>query len=101
MKADISFRRNHARRQKERRTNPFAFNSPEWIEVMMKNFALWPKHDRREGERRSCERRSLDRRSQRRHAMAARHAHRSQRFLADDILAEDEKKMIMDLFRER
>lgn len=99
MNTDTHFRRNHSRRQSERRANPFPFNSPEWIAVMKESYELWPKYDRREMERRTADRRAAERRTQRRNSLAAKHLRRSNRFTADDILAEDEKKMIMDLFR--
>lgn len=100
MNTETHFRRTHSRRQSERRVNPFPFNSPEWIAVMMENYQLWPKLDRRESERRTAERRAAERRTQRRNSPAAKLLRRAGRLSADDILAEDEKKMIMDLFRE-
>lgn len=67
---------------------------------MRESYELWPKHDRREMERRTADRRATERRTQRRNSLAAKHLRRSNRHFAEDILAEDEKKMIMDLFRE-
>lgn len=67
---------------------------------MMENFELWPKYDRREVERRSADRRSAERRTQRRNTLAAKHLRRFQHGFSDEILAEEEKKMIMDLFRD-
>lgn len=66
---------------------------------MMENFELWPKTDRREVERRSADRRSAERRAQRRNTLAVKHLRRYQHSVTDEILAEEEKKMIMDLFR--
>ena len=100
MSPQTHFRRTFIRRQEERRTNPYAFNSPEWIAVMMENFELWPKSDRRSGERRSSDRRNFDRRSNRRHPAAAKYLRRPARPELNDILAEEERKMIMDLFRD-
>lgn len=67
---------------------------------MKENYELWPKYDRREMERRKADRRATERRTQRRNSLAAKHLRRSNRHFSDDILAEDEKKMIMDLFRD-
>lgn len=96
----IQFRRIHARRQNERRANPYSFNSPEWLAMMRANFELWPKYDRRESERRAADRRQRERRAHRRNPAATRHLRHQNSILAKDILADDEKKMIMDLFRE-
>lgn len=100
MNNQTQFRRNEIRRQKERRINQYAFNSPEWVAMMRASFELWPKHDRRETERRTADRRKLERRADRRNPAATQHLRQQHRTFASDILAEDEKKMIMDLFRE-
>lgn len=100
MDNQTQFRRNEVRRQKERRTNPYAFNSPEWVAMMRASFELWPKHDRRETERRAADRRKLERRANRRNPAATWHLRHQHRSLSSDILADDEKKMIMDLFRD-
>ena len=100
MDNQTQFRRNEVRRQKERRTNPYAFNSPEWVAMMRASFELWPKHDRRETERRAADRRKLERRANRRNPAATRHLRHQHHSLSSDILADDEKKMIMDLFRD-
>ena len=100
MNNHTQFRRNEVRRQKERRTNQYAFNSPEWVAMMRASFELWPKHDRRETERRAADRRKLERRANRRNHLATRHLRHQQHALSSDILADDEKKMIMDLFRD-
>lgn len=100
MNSRIPFRRNQVRRQHERRANLYPFNSPEWVAMMQASFELWPKQDRREAERRAADRRQLERRATRRNPAAARHLRQHHRSFASDILAEDEKKMIMDLFRE-
>lgn len=100
MNSKTNYRRNHARRHKERRSNPFEFNSPEWIALMMEQFVLWPKQDRRNSDRRSSDRRAQERRTFSRNAYSSRHIRHPQPSLTADILEEDEKKMIMDLFRD-
>jgi len=100
MSTNSHFRRMFIRRQEERRSNPYAFNSPEWVAVMMENFELWPKTDRRMGERRSSDRRHIERRTKRRNPAAAKYLRRPARSELKDVLAEDERRMIMDLFRD-
>lgn len=98
MDSKLSARRRVVRRQAERRTNPYAFNSAEWIAMMREQYLLWPKFDRRTGDRRQCERRAMDRRASLRSA-ATEHAFRRVRLLsADDLLNDDEKQMIRELF---
>ena len=92
-------RRRTVRRQQERRKNNFEFNSPEWIAMMKENYVLWPKYDRRKRERRSSDRRKADRRSIERNTSAASWL-RQPKISADSILDDDEKQMILDLFRE-
>lgn len=101
MASEIQFRRNFVRRQKERRVNPYAFNSPEWIAMMRESYELWPRVDRRFRERRSSERRHFERRSQRRNPSGAKQLRRDIGIAREDILADDEKQMIMDLFRDQ
>lgn len=67
---------------------------------MMENFELWPKTDRRNGERRASDRRNFDRRSNRRNPSAAKYLRRPVRAELKDVLAEEERKMIMELFRD-
>ena len=100
MSPKTHFRRTYVRRQEERRSNPYAFNSPEWIAVMKENFELWPKTDRRMGERRSSDRRNVERRSSRRSQNATKYLRRPAEPELNDILADEERKMIMDLFRD-
>ncbi|MCL7422667.1 MAG: hypothetical protein M8364_17390 [Methylobacter sp.] len=52
------------RRITDRRTCPYQFGSPEWVENIQKNYLAWPKSDRRMKERRTEDRRVLDRRQQ-------------------------------------
>ena len=67
---------------------------------MKEQFVLWPKQDRRNSDRRASDRRAEERRSFRRNAKSFRHIRNPQPSLAANILEEDEKKMIMDLFRD-
>ncbi len=50
-------RQTFERRAKDRRQVSFEFNSPEWIVHIKKNYAAWPKIDRRVDARRDGERR--------------------------------------------
>jgi hypothetical protein len=100
MNSETDPRRCSARRHKERRTNPYAFNSPEWIAMMKEQFVLWPKQDRRQGDRRSSDRRKLERRTLVRSPNSTRYARETKLYLTEDILEESEKQMIMELFRD-
>lgn len=102
MKSQTNFRRSHARRHKERRSNPFEFNSAEWIALMKEHYVLWPKQDRRNSDRRALDRRAEERRSFSRNAYSSRHIRQPQPqpLLTASILEEDEKQMILDLFRD-
>lgn len=100
MKSDDSARRRTIRRQQERRTNPFDFNSAEWVAFVQQEYMLWPKHDRRVLDRRVSERREIDRRAALRDAEQATQFQRTRWFSADQILNDEEKQMIQDLFAE-
>lgn len=100
MSSDISARRRTKRRQQERRTNPFAFNSAEWVAWVQQQYLLWPKHDRRVADRRNAERREIDRRAALRDASQDVKFQRTRWFSADDVLNDDEKQMIQALFAE-
>lgn len=96
---NVTSRRRIARRKKERRTNPFAFNSAEWIAVMQEQYLLWPKQDRRIYDRRASERREIDRRTALRNRSAMNVPFKRTRLIsADDILNEEEKQMIQALY---
>lgn len=53
----IKERKTFERRVKDRRQVDLEFNSPKWIEHIKKNYAAWPKIDRRISFRRDHERR--------------------------------------------
>jgi len=88
------------RRQQERRANPFAFNSPEWVAMMRQQFLLWPKEERRRLDRRDADRRSLERRAAMRSTARAKKLRLPHLHTIGSILDEEERQMIMDLFRE-
>lgn len=90
-----SSRRSGARRQKERRENPFAFNSAEWIAVMKDQYLLWPKR-----ERRMAERRAADRREALRIGRPLRSSHWLREENSVSLLNDEEKQMIQALFNE-
>lgn len=100
MNSDISARRRMVRRQQERRTNPFAFNSPEWVAHVKQQYLLWPKYDRRSIDRRASERREIDRRATLRDDSDDALFQRTRWFSSDQILNDDEKQMIQTLFSE-
>ncbi len=95
-----SQRRKTSRRQRERRGNPFPFNSPEWIAWLQQHYLLWPKYDRRLQDRRASERREIDRRNSFRTPLLARSYRYVRRLSAEDILNDEEKQMIRELFNE-
>lgn len=68
--------------------------------MMMQQFVLWPKQDRRNSERRASDRRNEERRSFSRNASSSRHIRHPQVTMTTNVLEEDEKQMIMDLFRD-
>lgn len=100
MKSNDSARRRTIRRQQERRTNPFAFNSAEWVAFVQQEYVLWPKQDRRILDRRNADRREIDRRSGQRDPEQAIPFQRTRWFSADLILNDEEKQMIQSLFSE-
>ncbi len=100
MTSDESARRRGVRRQQERRTNPFTFNSTEWIAFVQQQYMLWPKEDRRTLDRRRAERREIDRRAALRNAEREMPFQRTRWFSAEHILNDDEKQMIQALFAE-
>ena len=55
-------RRSVERRKKENRKIKYDFGSPEWIEEIKKDYAMWPKENRRAQDRRAQDRRTQDRR---------------------------------------
>lgn len=95
-----SIRRRFVRRQNERRTNPHAFNSSEWLTMMRERFVLWPKQDNRQYDRRAADRRNEERRSARRETGYSRALRSYRSYAAENILGEDEKQFIRFLFSE-
>ncbi|MFZ2311112.1 MAG: hypothetical protein WAV82_00685 [Methylobacter sp.] len=81
------------RRTANRRTAPYPFGSPEWIENVKKNYVDWPKSDRRDVNRRSNERRAPDRRHQ--HFAEQR---RSELKYSQILLTKEERQLIEDLY---
>ncbi|MBS3964637.1 MAG: hypothetical protein KGZ80_09120 [Methylomonas sp.] len=99
--SEDSSRRQHERRQHERRSNPHPFNSAEWLAVIQQQYVLWPKQDRRITERRDADRRHSERRSKARNgsgSLVRRPRVSADPLLADRILDDDEKAMILALF---
>lgn len=101
MQAESS-RRSHERRQHERRVNCHPFNSTEWLAVILEEYALWPKYDRRISDRRDGDRRHMDRREKKRNGGSlVRRAHLyANKTRANQVLNDDEKAMILTLFRD-
>lgn len=88
-----------ARRQNERRSNPFAFNSEEWIVMVQQQYLMWPKQDRRRDDRRAAERReyTFQPSSQRKQARPFQ----AERFMSSEhLLSNEEKQMILNLYTE-
>ena len=81
------------RRTADRRTAPYPFGSPEWVENVKKNYVDWPKSDRRDVSRRSNERRAPDRRYQ--HFAEQRH---SEQKYSQILLTPGERQLIEDLY---
>ena len=100
MNSEFSARRRTVRRQQERRTNPYPFNSKEWIAFIQQQYLLWPKYERRVGERRVAERRETDRRAALRKESEEVIFQRTRWFSAETILNDDVKQMIQELFAE-
>lgn len=91
-----SSRRASDRRGTERRCIPYAFGTPEWIEYIKKHYLAWPKLDRRSESRRAKERRRQERRNIR---LANSNAQSYSRKSAD-ILSEEERKVLHDMFKD-
>ncbi len=101
MEQQINYsRRNAHRRSKERRENPYAFNSPEWIAMMEERYVLWPKVDNRKQDRRSSDRRTNERRTTLRNVALSRSMRRARTHDMNNILGHQEKQFILDLFNE-
>lgn len=81
------------RRVADRRTVPYAFGSPEWIDNIKQNYLAWPVQDRRLETRRSDERRNPDRRSQQ-----MSEQRRSEKKYSRIILTREELQLIEDLY---
>jgi hypothetical protein len=88
-----SRRTSMTRRTADRRTAPYPFGSPEWIENVKKNYVAWPKSDRRDVNRRSNERRALDRRYQQ-----LSEQRRSEQKHSRILLTQEERQLIEDLY---
>jgi hypothetical protein len=82
-----------SRRLADRRTIPYAFGTPEWIEHIQINYLAWPKSDRRVSERRINNRRSPDRRTHQ-----ATEQTRSGKKYSRILLTSEERKLIEDLY---
>jgi len=92
-------RRCGCRRQQQRRDNPVAFNSPEWLAQVSVYFHSGPRVDRREAERRLRERRCLERRFIRRDQLSTVF----QRVRIPPVLgclSDEERLLIQQLFEE-
>ncbi|WP_150046095.1 MULTISPECIES: hypothetical protein [Methylomonas] len=100
MNSETEVRRTYVRRQKERRVNTFAFNSPEWIAMMQEHYVMWPKTERRKKDRRAKDRRKIDRRRALRRADQPKYSRAPYFFSTESILDEEEKQMILELFRD-
>lgn len=85
-------RRRQERREKERRAVDYPFGSPEWLAWVQQEHFLWPKHDRRRGDRRV-----EDRRKKSNHA---NHYNGTRSKPLNNLLSEEEKRMIADLMRQ-
>ncbi len=92
------FRRNPrrssmTRRMADRRTVPYAFGTPEWIENVKKHYLAWPASNRRDMSRRTDERRAPDRRQQQLSEQL-----RSKKKFSPILLTQEERKLIEDLY---
>lgn len=81
------------RRIKDRRTVPYQFGSPEWVENIKRNYLAWPKSNRREQDRRSDDRRLPDRRQSQ-----ISERIRSEKKYARILLTAEERKLIEDMY---
>ncbi|WP_347986896.1 hypothetical protein [Methylomonas sp. AM2-LC] len=88
------------RRTQERRENPYAFNSPEWIAVMSENFMLWPKQDRRKADKAELDRRRLDRRKRLSNARMANLKARVDNPSISSELTDDELQYILNIYQD-
>lgn len=87
-------RTSETRREADRRSVPYPFGSPQWLENIKNNYLAWPKSNRRANERRSNERRAIDRREQQQLAERARLKEAYSRI----FLSPEEKKLIEDVY---
>ncbi|MFA5982498.1 MAG: hypothetical protein WC782_00630 [Methylococcaceae bacterium] len=88
-------RTSNCRRVTDRRSVPYEFGTPEWIEHIQKNYLLWPKINRRINEdRRANDRRAVDRREQ----QISEQRSRSEKKFSRILLTLEEKRLIEDLY---
>lgn len=90
--------RRQLRRQSERRSNPFSFNTEGWIAFMQQHYQMWPKQDRRRHDRRTEDRRNQHDRVPPNSSKPLPIA--TQLFATRDLLSNAEKQMILQLFAE-
>ncbi len=76
---------------KERRAVDYPFGSPEWLAWVQQEHFLWPKQDRRRGDRRVEDRRKKSNHANQRNA--------SRPLQLQNLLSEEEKRMIAELMR--
>ena len=89
-------RRKCERRLDERRLLHFEFGSVEWQKNIQRQYAMWPRIDRRALDRRTLERRNI---SRRRYTTGfARSPRSAQPLKPEDILSKEERAMLADLF---
>lgn len=91
-------RSNETRRVADRRSVPYPFGSPQWLEHIQKNYLAWPKEDRRGKSRRANDRRSPDRRSPDRRQHKLSEQRLSARKYSKILLTREELKLIEDLY---
>ena len=82
-----------ARRRADRRTTPYSFGSPEWVENVKNNYIAWPKSNRRGSIRRRDERRAPERRHQQ-----LSDQQRSEQKYSRVLLTQEERRLIEDVF---
>ncbi len=88
-------RRQSERRSEERRVVTYEFGSDEWIEMIQKNYLLWPKEDRRVQDRRKVPRRKASRRTKGTGSLKTREYPTS----LSDLLTAEEKQMLNELIQ--
>jgi hypothetical protein len=88
-------RRTSDRRSKNRRIILYEFGSPEWVDNIQKNYLVWPKEERRKENRRRSERRANERRSLMRKNFNSRSRYKA----PSDLLSEEERKAIDEMFK--